>query len=105
MNAVTGEEHNSGTLQTLAQRTITLERTFNVLCGLSSEQDWLPERFYKETIRTRDGELICIRDAFNKMHKEYYHSVGWDEKGKPTRQTLLQMNLLDFVPGEKILLI
>lgn len=103
VNAVTGDEHNSGTLQTLAQRTITLERAFNVLCGITAEQDWLPKRFYEETIRTRDGELICIRDAFEKMHKEYYHSVGWDDQGKPTQQTLQQMKLLDFVPAGIIL--
>ncbi|MBD3288091.1 hypothetical protein GF337_04750 [candidate division KSB1 bacterium] len=103
VNAVTGEEHNSGTLQTLAQRTITLERAFNVLCGISSENDWLPKRFYEENIRTRDGEMICIREAFDKMHKEYYHSVGWDEHGKPTAQTLQQMNLMDFVPKDNIL--
>ncbi len=103
VNAVTGQEHNSGTLQIIAQRTITLERAFNILCGISSEHDWLPNRFYEEKIQTRDSELICIREAFDKMHKEYYHSIGWDDQGKPTVQTLKQMNLMDFVPTENIL--
>jgi aldehyde:ferredoxin oxidoreductase len=102
VNAVTGEEHNSGTLKQLAQRTITLERCFNYLCGLTEANDWLPDRFYTESIDTKDGCVICDRESFRKMHKEYYNSVGWDDKGKPTYETLKKLELLDYIPSNSI---
>lgn len=98
VNAVTGQEQNSGTLKKLAQRTVTLERVFNNLCGLSDEDDWLPDRFYNEPIQTKNGKVVCDREAFRKMHLEYYLSLGWDERGKPTKETIKELDLLDFVP-------
>lgn len=100
VNGVTGDKHNSGTLEHIAVRTITLERMFNLLCGLDRKDDWLPDRFYSETIHTRDGDVICDRKAFAKMHEEYYRSVGWDEEGRPTLQTLEDLELADLVPAD-----
>lgn len=100
INGVTGQEHSSGTLQTLALRTITLERVFNYLCGLTDKDDWLPDRFYTETIETKDGRVICDREKFHKMHLEYYHSAGWDDQGKPTADTLEKLGLMEFLPAE-----
>jgi aldehyde:ferredoxin oxidoreductase len=99
INGVTGENHNSETLRELARRTITLERTFNILCGLSDKDDWLPDRFYSQTLVTRDGPVICDREGFGKMHMEYYRSVGWDDHGRPTGETLETLELLDWVPA------
>jgi aldehyde:ferredoxin oxidoreductase len=102
VNGVTGDKHTSGTLEHLAVRTITLERVFNILCGMDSKDDWLPDRFYSETIHTKDGDVICDRPAFERMHKEYYRSVGWDENGMPTRETLRKLELSDLIPGDMI---
>lgn len=97
VNAVTGLKHNSGTLKILAHRTITLERLFNIKCGFTDADDWLPDRFYTEPIQTGEGDLVCNRQAFDKMHKEYYFSLGWDSTGKPTRETLKKLKLLNIV--------
>ena len=97
---VTGEHINAGTLKQLALRTITLERAFNYLCGLREKDDWLPDRFYNEKINTKDGFVVCKREDFERMHREYYSSVGWDVNGKPTLESLEQLQLLDFVPDE-----
>lgn len=99
VNAVTDEEHNSGTLNRIAQRTVTLERMFNHLCGLTDEDDWLPDRFYKEPIETGEGKMICDRENFRRMHLEYYRSMGWDDRGIPTGVTVKDMELEDFVPS------
>ena len=93
ISAVTGHNYNSETLKTIAQRTITLERLFNHLCGLTTAHDWLPERFYSEAIVARGKKVICNRQAFEKMHLEYYQSVGWDNNGIPTRESLEQLGL------------
>jgi aldehyde:ferredoxin oxidoreductase len=97
VNAVTGQNQNSGTLDILAHRTLTLERLFNGLCGLTYKDDWLPDRFYSEPLHTDDGDFICNRKAFEKMHKEYYDSMGWDESGKPTKEILEKLGLAPFV--------
>ena len=97
VNGVTGENHNAGTLKELARRTITLERLFNAMCGLTDKDDWLPDRFYNQSIHTKDGPVICDREGFRKMHLEYYHSVGWDDSGKPAQETLNELELTDFL--------
>lgn len=95
VNAVTGLYYDSGTLKTIAHRTITLERLFNMNCGLTNADDWLPDRFYTESIHTEDGDVVCDRSAFDKMHKEYYFSMGWDTNGKPAKKTLEILELVD----------
>ena len=99
VNGVTGLEHNMDMLKELAQRTVTLERIFNYLCGIGSDQDWLPDRFYKETISTKDGYIVCNREEFAKMHRMYYHSLGWNDVGMPTASTLETLQIVPFVPS------
>lgn len=93
VNAVTGLQYNSGTLKTIAYRTITLERLFNCKCGLTHADDWLPDRFYQEPVHTREGDVVCDREAFDKMHKEFYFSMGWDNTGNPAKETLIKLGL------------
>jgi aldehyde:ferredoxin oxidoreductase len=95
ITAVTGKSINSGTLKLFALRTLTLERGFNHLCGLTADDDWLPRRFYTESIMVGDKRVACDRNAFVKMHQEYYHSLGWDDNGKPTSDTLEALGLGD----------
>ena len=100
VSGVTGDAHDAHTLKELAHRTITVERTFNTLCGFTDKDDWLPDRFYEQPIRTKVGMAICDREGFRKMHLEYYRSVGWDDSGKPIRKTLERLELTDFLrPG------
>ncbi len=93
VEAVTGEECNAGTLKKLAWRVLTLERLFNLRCGLSWEDDWLPRRFYEETISSRDGEAVCDRRGFTEMHREFYRSLGWNDEGVPEAQTIRDLGL------------
>ena len=99
ISAVTGLEYNSGTLKKLAGRVITLEKIFNILCGLTPNDDWLPDRFYSETIKVKGAAAVCRRDEFQKMHHEYFESLGWDKDGKPTGETLKELELLEVVSG------
>jgi aldehyde:ferredoxin oxidoreductase len=101
VSAVTGREYNSGTLKTIARRVITLEKMFNILCGLTPDDDWLPDRFYTESIRVNDSEAVCGREDFQKMHHEYFDSLGWDRNGRPTEETLGDLGLLEVVSGAR----
>ena len=97
INAVTGLHHNAGTLQRVAWRTLTLERVFNLLAGLTSGDDWLPDRFYEETIEVEGHSAKCDRDAFTQMHREYYRAMGWDEEGIPKEESLHKLDLSDLL--------
>jgi aldehyde:ferredoxin oxidoreductase len=97
VNAVTGLNYNAGTLERIAWRTLTLERTFNIFAGLSAHDDWLPDRFYTESLEVDGRSLACDRTAFNQMHGEYYQAMGWDANGNPKEETLKELGLADLL--------
>jgi aldehyde:ferredoxin oxidoreductase len=97
VSSVTGEECNSGILEVISERTVTLERQFNHLCGLTKEDDILPGRFYDESIATGGKKIILDRQDFASMRKLYYRSFGWDEDGIPTAETLKELSVLKIV--------
>lgn len=104
INAVTGLSLNAGQLQQIAWRTLTLERIFNILAGFTSQDDWLPDRFYNNTIEVEAHSVHCHRKAFEKMHQEYYKAMGWNQEGVPQKNTLIKLDIFDllqdrFVPA------
>jgi len=99
INAVTGLDLNAGTLQRISWRTLTLERIFNILAGFTSKDDWLPDRFYDETIEVEGHSVSCDRHAFTQMHQEYYRAMGWDEEGIPKEETLKTLDLFEVLAG------
>jgi aldehyde:ferredoxin oxidoreductase len=105
INVVTGLSYNAGQLQRIAWRTLTLEKIFNTLAGFSGEDDWLPDRFYQENIEVEAHSVHCNRNAFEKMHREYYNAMGWNEEGIPKKETLIKLDIFDllqdrFVPAQ-----
>lgn len=101
INAVTGLRYNAGLLQRIGWRTFTLERLFNIKCGFTKADDWLPDRFFETPVDTGERVTVCDREAFRKMHREYYHAMGWDDHGIPTAATLAQLELQDFSTTER----
>jgi aldehyde:ferredoxin oxidoreductase len=97
VNAVTGLNFNMGSLELIAWRTLTLERIFNILAGFTDKDDWLPERFYTESVEVIDSYQLCEKQAFSQMHKEYYEAMGWDSKGVPGEKTLNELNIKQIV--------
>jgi len=101
INAVTGLHYNAGILQRIARCTFTLERLFNIKCGFTKDDDWLPDRFYHDPVDTGERSAVCNQKAFQKMHREYYRAMGWDDDGVPTDDTLEKLGLKDFVNNYK----
>jgi len=93
INAVTGLQYNAGTLERIAWRTLTLERMFNLLAGFTANDDWLPDRFYTESLEIEGRSMVCDRQAFSRMHIEYYHAMGWDMDGNPREETLENLEI------------
>jgi aldehyde:ferredoxin oxidoreductase len=99
INAVTDLNLNAGLLQKMAWRTLTLERLFNILAGFTSQDDWLPERFYREDIDVEGSEKHCDKEAFGQLHREYYKTMGWDEAGVPKKGILKELDLVQILRG------
>ena len=94
INAVTGLKHNAGSLEKIAWRTLTLERIFNIFAGFTEDDDWLPDRFYNETLEVENRSIMCDKKSFNQMHREYYEAMGWGENGVPQKETLKDLKLM-----------
>ena len=102
INAVTGLNLNAGLLQRIAWRTLTLERLFNIFAGFTSQDDWLPERFYREDIDVEGTAVHCNKEAFSQLHREYYKTMGWDEVGVPKEETLKELDLVRILRGRSV---
>jgi len=76
------------------ERIFNLQRMFNVMAGFTRKQDYLPKRFYEETLR--DGppkDKAMTRAAFDKALDDYYDFRGWDGEGRPKVQTLEKLGI------------
>lgn len=98
---VTGLDYKSSDLERIARRTLTLEKVFNTLCGLGIDDDWLPERFFDEPIVVEGEEKTCGRDEFARMRAEYYESLGWDERGIPTYESIIELGIDELLPPDE----
>ncbi len=101
LNAITGMELNAGKLQRIGHRVYTLERLFNVACGLTTDDDWLPERFYTKPATVEGRKVVCERKAFGQMHTEYYKAMGWSPDGIPMSETLEKLQIDELVGVSK----
>jgi len=72
---------------------LTLERLFNLLCGFTPGDDWLPDRFYRDPIAVEEGNLVCPEEDFRAMRAEYYESLGWDGRGVPQAEAIRELRL------------
>jgi aldehyde:ferredoxin oxidoreductase len=93
LNDVTGLEMKASDLETVSRRVLTLERLFNLLCGFTAEDDWLPSRFFRDPIVVEERATVCPEEEFRAMRAEYYESLGWDERGVPRAAAIEDLGL------------
>ena len=76
-----------------------LKRIFNLACGMSKEDDSLPDRLLKEPLSEGGaaGQIVEL----DRMLKEYYEYRGWNEEGYPRRETLEKLGLLKMLEESK----
>lgn len=73
------------------ERSVTVERLYNLRCGADGDADRLPEHFAQcplEGLARGDGviELDTVRS-------EFYQLMGWSTAGVPTPETLTRLGL------------
>lgn len=87
-----GYEHTPAELATLGERVWTLTRLFNVREGLDREADRVPEALAEPV--EGDGRAIDPEES-EALLERYYDARGWDERGRPTGETLARLALDD----------
>ncbi len=78
----------------LGERSVTMARMFNIREGLSSKDDYLPERLYEVLEKGTSGEKRIKKADFANALKLYYQAMGWDpQTGVPTEGRLSFLGL------------
>ena len=91
LNSVTGWNLEADELMTLGKRIVTLKRMLNMRRGLTSANDCLPALLLKPLA---DGDTEGTVPDMEALLSGAYAEYGWDpETGKPTPQTLKELNL------------
>ncbi|SFR05223.1 aldehyde ferredoxin oxidoreductase family protein [Desulfoscipio geothermicus] len=89
LTLVTGKQYTEKDLKIIGERIVNLARMFNIREGFDAKDDRLPQRIYKEALKTgATAEKLLPEEEFNKMLREYYQIRGWDSEGKPTGEKL-----------------
>jgi aldehyde:ferredoxin oxidoreductase len=78
----------------IGERIFNLQRMFNVMAGITRDDDKLPERLHKELLKAGPPEGKPMpKEGFDKAMDEYYIFRGWDEEGRPTIEKLNELSL------------
>lgn len=85
-NYATGYDFTMKDMLKVSERVINLERLFNIREGFSRRDDYLPERFSKES----DDRTVVDQD---KLLDLIYDIKGWDKNGVPTKEKLRELGL------------
>lgn len=94
VEAITGWNTSLYELMELGERTVTMARLFNLREGLSSKDDYLPERLYEPLEKGTPREKVITKDEFAQALKLYYEAMGWDpQTGVPTEGRLSFLGL------------
>ena len=94
-NYITGWGWEVEDLIRAAERVMTLERLVNVRDGISRKDDVLPPKMFQPA--KEGGRAGKVPEPFDEALDEYYALRGWDKNGIPTKETLKNLGLEEFV--------
>ncbi len=81
IEATTGLALGKEEMGAMANRITSDTRRFNLREGVTSKDDTLPERFFKEPLA--GSGCIITREELDRMVSDYYSLRGWDRDGVP----------------------
>lgn len=86
---VSGEE-----LTEIAGRILTVEKSVNVLAGITRKDEMPPERFFEPIPGGRSKGMVLDREKTSAMLRRHSELHGWDpQSGVPTAETLRRLGL------------
>ena len=94
LNAACETNYTEDNITVVGKRIWTLTRLFNLREGFSRKDDSMPPRVYLDPLPEGNpkGKVVPEKD-FQRMLSEYYKLFGWDDQGRPTRETLHELDL------------
>jgi aldehyde:ferredoxin oxidoreductase len=94
VNEATGEDWDLAKMKIAGERIWNLSKLFNIKEGMSRKDDYLPEKFAVEGIKSGPlkGKVIS-REKQDFMLDKYYELRGWTKKGVPTPETLKRLGI------------
>ena len=94
LRGVTGWETSSYEIMKFGERRNHLMRAYNYREGFNADMDTLPERFFSDPIAEgpRRGDVLT-RELFDTRLLSYYRMMGWDDRGTPLRETLIEARI------------
>jgi len=96
-SAATGFNMTSKDLIQVAERIINVMKVFNVREGMTRKDDYPPDRFFNEPIKSGPGKGVCLeRKKYDEMLNKYYMLREWDKyTGIPTNKKFKELQLLN----------
>ncbi len=94
VEAATGFRTTKESLMEVGERIHHLARAYNLRTGRTHADDILPGRFHEEEsfAGLMNGKKIS-KELFESQVQEYFKVRGWDEEGRPTRETMERLGL------------
>ena len=96
VNSATGWDMDIQEAMTVGKRAVNLARVFNLSHGIRAELD-VPSVRYGSTPSDGIAEGRGIMPHWDKMLRNYYQLMGWDEGGHPLPETLRSLGLKDII--------
>ncbi len=90
--ALTGQPVAISDLFAAGERTVNLERLFNLRYGATNADDRLPDMFFDKEYNAGQ-EPSKPSEWMEPMKKEFYSVMGWDEEGRPTAEKLSELGI------------
>jgi aldehyde:ferredoxin oxidoreductase len=90
-NYVTGEEMDVNSFMKTGERIFNLKRLYNVKCGVSRKDDFLPPRIL--TWKKVGEGLSPNLPPLGTMLGEYYEYRGWSEDGIPSKEKMEELEI------------
>lgn len=89
---ITGEPMDVETFIKTGERIFNLKRLYNIDCGVSRKDDFLPPRTL--TLRKNGEGYTPNLPPIGKMLSDYYEYRGWSEEGFPTGKKLKELGII-----------
>jgi aldehyde:ferredoxin oxidoreductase len=92
LNVLTGWDLSIEDCLAVGERVINLLRMYNIREGLTMEDDRYSNRLGESPV-DGSGAGKSMNPTFDRVRAAYYQTMGWDEKGVPTPETLKRLAL------------
>jgi aldehyde:ferredoxin oxidoreductase len=94
VGAATGWPVSKEQLTEIAERILAVEKSVNVLAGITRKDEMPPERFFEPIPGGRSKGMALDRGKTSEMLRRHSELHGWDsQSGAPTAETLRRLGL------------